>query len=395
MNTVPEAELNNRVEKFQQKLSNKDIGLAVIIENADLFYFAGTIQAEYLFIPQQGQPLLLVRQGIDRAQQESNLEKIITFKSSKEIPEILKKEKIELPQNLGLELDVLAYKEAAKLQSICQADSLSNITTLIRQVKMIKSESEIKKVKRAADKLKGIPKLVADKLEPGISELELSALIEQHLRQQGHAGLVRMRGLNNEIPMGICVAGANAKFPIKTDAPFGGAGLHSSLGIGASKQRIPKGKTVLIDYLGYHEGYYADQTRLAIIGEPSAYLQKTYQQMVEMQSRLSKYLTPDYSWQTLYDKGVELATEFEVEEYFMGHGENKAQYVGHGIGLELNEFPFLAKGLDFPLESGMTVALEPKLLVPEIGVIGIENTYLITEDEPKKLTTAPEELIVI
>ncbi|MCK8824967.1 M24 family metallopeptidase [Fuchsiella alkaliacetigena] len=395
MNTVPETELNNRIEKFQEKLSNKEVDLAVIIENADLFYFSGTIQAEYLFIPQQGQPLLLVRQGLDRASKESNLEKIITFKSSKEIPEILKKQEIKLPQNLGLELDVVAYEEAAKLQNICQADSLSSITTLIRQVKMIKSEYEIKKIKRAADKLKGIPNLVADKLKSGFSELELSALIEQYLRQKGHAGLIRMRGLNNEIPMGICVAGANAKLPIKTDAPFGGAGVHSSLGIGASKQKIPTGKTILIDYLGHHQGYYADQTRLAIIGEPNAYLKKTYQQMMEMESRLSKYLTPDYSWQTLYTKGVELATEFEVEEYFMGHGENKAQYVGHGIGLELNEFPFLAKGLDFPLKPGMVVALEPKLLVPEIGVIGIENTYLVTEDKPEKLTTAPEELIVI
>jgi len=395
LQTIPKEELIKRQEGLQERLTEKDIDLAVIIQNADLYYFAGTIQAEYLVLPQVGDPILLVRRGIERAEDETGIEKVVEFKSSREIPDILAKEDIDLPKKLGLELDILPYQTAIKLQNVLEVSELTNVTTLIRQLRMIKSDYEIKLMKRAAKPLSTIPKLVSENLEPGMNELELSAIIENHLRQQGHSGLVRMRGLNNEIPMGVCVAGDNAEASIKTDALCGGPGPHASMGMGSSQRKITEGEPIVIDFVNNYQGYHVDQTRLAVLGEPSAYLQETHEKMVNFLERLSQYLIPQHSWNEVYEEGKKIAEELKVEEYFMGYGSNKVRFVGHGVGLELNEFPFLADGLNFDLEPGMTIALEPKLLIPEVGAIGIENTYLVTDDKPQNLTVTSEELITI
>ncbi|SDC11565.1 MULTISPECIES: M24 family metallopeptidase [unclassified Candidatus Frackibacter] len=395
METIPKEELIKRKEGLQEKLTDKGIDLAVIIQNADLYYFAGTIQAEYLFIPQTGDPILFVRRGIERAENETGIEKVVEFKSSREIPDVLAKEGINFPKKLGLELDILPYQTATKLQSLLEVNNLVNITTLIRQSRMIKSDYEVKLMKRAANHLSTIPKVISENLQPGMSELELSAIIENHLRKQGHSGLVRMRGLNNEIPMGVCVVGDNAEISIKTDALCGGSGLHASIGIGSSHKKITEGEPIVVDFVSNYQGYHVDQTRLAVLGEPSAYLQETHEKMVNFLDRLSEYLIPQHSWKEIYEEGKRIAEELEVAEYFMGYGDNKVRFVGHGVGLELNEFPFLADGLNFDLEPGMAIALEPKLLVPDVGAIGIENTYLVTEDKPQKLTHTSEELITV
>lgn len=367
----------------------------MIIQNADLFYFTGTVQAEYLYIPDSGEAVLLVRRGNKRAEKETALEKIVEFKRSAEIPEIIKKEDLDSPDELGLELDILPYKTANKLQQIFAADKITNITTLIRQVRMVKSDSEIQLIKRAANKLKAVPQLTKEHLTADMNELELSAIIEQDLRQKGHTGFVRMRGLNNELPLGVCTAGKKSTAEVQVDSICAGAGVHPSAGVGASKSRLKDSEPIILDYVATHQGYIADQTRMAVLGKPSAYLQKTYDKMVQLQTELSKYLTPDYSWQEIYEEGKRLAEELEVTDYYLGYGDNKEKFVGHGVGVELNEFPFLATGLDFKLKPGMTIALEPKLVVPDIGAIGIENTYLVTENQPKKLTTASEELIKV
>ena len=97
----------------------------------------------------------------------------------------------------------------------------------------------------------------------------------------------------------------------------------------------------------------------------------------------------------LYDLAVGLAAELGYGEYFMGHGDERIPFVGHGVGLELDEYPFLARGQDMPLEKGMVIALEPKLIYPGLGVVGIENTHLVTDDGLETLTVSEEDIIIV
>ena len=77
----------------------------------------------------------------------------------------------------------------------------------------------------------------------------------------------------------------------------------------------------------------------------------------------------------------------------MGVGDSQVRFVGHGVGLELDELPVLASSFDMPLEPGMTIAVEPKIFFPERGGVGIENTYLITDTGFENLTPFKEEII--
>lgn len=395
MKIQSQKELKGRISQLQQKLRAKDIEAALIIQNADLFYFTGTVQGEYLYIPNQGDAVLFVSAGNKRAKKESPLEKIIAIESPSDLPRLIKKEVGGLAKQLGLELDVLSYKTTVRLQETFDIETVNNITTLIRQVRMVKSDFEIEILREAAEKLAVVPNLTKEHLTSKMSELELSAIIEQSLRKKGNAGFIRMRGLNNEIPMGICTAGKQATSDINIDAICAGAGVDTSAGIGASKQKIGEGNPIILDYMATHNGYIGDQTRMAIAGSVSDYIQETYDKMRYLENQLSQYLTPEYSCDDIYQKGLELAEELEVSDYYLGSPKHREKFVGHGIGVELNEFPFLASGLDFKLQAGMTIALEPKLVIPDIGVIGIENDYLVTDEQPDKLTTADEELIIV
>ena len=79
---------------------------------------------------------------------------------------------------------------------------------------------------------------------------------------------------------------------------------------------------------------------------------------------------------------------------FMGHGEGQVRFIGHGVGIELDELPVLSPN-DLALEEGMVFALEPKFVLPGLGAIGIENTWLVTAGAPEVLTPAPEHIRIL
>ena len=94
----------------------------------------------------------------------------------------------------------------------------------------------------------------------------------------------------------------------------------------------------------------------------------------------------------LYDIAVEIAKEAGFADKFMGTGQ-QAKFIGHGIGLEINEAPVLAPRMKQPLESGMVFALEPKIVIPGVGPVGIENSWVVTNEGIEKLTNCNEEII--
>jgi Xaa-Pro dipeptidase len=77
----------------------------------------------------------------------------------------------------------------------------------------------------------------------------------------------------------------------------------------------------------------------------------------------------------------------------MGFGPDRMRFVGHAIGLELNEAPALARGVQTPLVDGAVIAVEPKLLYPGLGAVGIENSYVVRAGGPEQLTLAGDDAI--
>jgi Xaa-Pro aminopeptidase len=240
-----------------------------------------------------------------------------------------------------------------------------------------------------------VTRSMTDFLREGISEVELAGHLEAVARRLGHQGIVRMRLWNNELFYGHLMAGAGAAVPSYLSSPTGGTGLSPAVAQGSSQRPIQRHEPVLMDYVFALDGYLVDQTRIFAIGGLPDELVAGHKAMLEVQQALRVAAKPSATGGELYDLAVGLATELGYGRHFMGQGDERIPFVGHGVGLELDEYPFLAKGQNMPLEKGMVIALEPKLIYPGLGVVGIENTHLVTDDGLEPLTVSEEDIVVV
>jgi Xaa-Pro aminopeptidase len=189
--------------------------------------------------------------------------------------------------------------------------------------------------------------------------------------------------------VGGVLSGPMATIPTNHQAVMGGSGLSPSLPHGASRKRIVRGEPVAIDLCGVSGGYIADETRTFVVGRLDKGAQEALEATQEIMRRLEPELRPGSGLEALWLRAEEMARELGVSEGFMGRGETKMRFIGHGVGLELDELPIMASRIPGEMPEGAVVAIEPKVVIPEVGVPGEENTYHVTVEGPRRLTRAP------
>lgn len=390
---TPREEIENRIKKLQAAMREKGISASLLIQRADLFYFSGTGQNGILFVPAEGEPTLLIKKSLTRAQQESAIESIIPFTGWEKLVETIE-ENIPANSIIGLELDVLPAGLYLRYQEKLKNYQLNDTSSLIRQIRAIKSDYEIAQMKEAARLSKSVFLHARDKIKAGMAEVELAGHLEFHARTLGHQGAVRMRGFNQELYYGHVLTGDNAATITFFDGPTGGSGLNPSFPQGAGANVIRENEPILIDFVSVLRGYMVDQTRIFCVGELPLHLREAHRQAVRIKNTLARYGKPGVKCSELYAKAAELANEAGLTNHFMGYVE-KVNFVGHGVGLELDELPLIAPGYDVPLEEGMVFALEPKFIFPAEGTVGIEDTFVVGCDGLIQLTDFSETLQVI
>ena len=161
---------------------------------------------------------------------------------------------------------------------------------------------------------------------------------------------------------------------------------------GAGWKVIGRNEIVYIDYTCVIDGYTADGARMFVVGDVSDQLKSAHAAALRMQEELVKMLKPGVTCEEVYLKAEELAAKMGLIDHFMGIGNDRVRFIGHGVGLELDEYPIFAKGVKMPLAVGMTFALEPKFVFTE-GAVGTENTYVLKQDGAMALTHAPEDIV--
>jgi Xaa-Pro dipeptidase len=229
-----------------------------------------------------------------------------------------------------------------------------------------------------------------------MSAIELAAELELLARRDGHQGLIRMRGFNGEMMYAHVFSGPDTAVPAYTDTPLGGVGPYPGFGQGASWRRIGRNEPIILDFAGSVEGYLADQTRLFVIGQLSDRLKKGYDDMLEVQALMERLAVPGAIWGEIYDRCCELAFSMGYADSFMGATGAKVSFIGHGLGVEIDEYPFIARGFhDMALEPGMAFAFEPKVVFPGEGAAGIENTYHLSDSGLERLTISDESIVAV
>lgn len=394
---VPMGEIANRLVALQALLIKNEIDAAIIRQNADLYYFSGTVQDAHLVVPASGEPLFLVRRDVSRAESQSPIRPIVTLRSIKELPQaVFDACGSPAPKRIGLELDVLPTNTFFFYdEKLFPGQQIVDVSAMVRQVRMVKSSWEIEMMKRAASISRAVADAVPRVLREGITELDLSAELEFVARKAGHLGLLRLRSFNMDMYFGHVLSGAEAAMPSYADAPTGGPGLSPAFGQGPGIRRINAGEVVSVDTMMNYNGYLNDQTRNFCIGPPPLKLDEAYRFIREIHSRFRDAAKPGVVTGRLYSDVLQWVEQRGWADCFMGAGETRVSFIGHGLGIEVDEFPFIAQGQKLKLEEGMALAFEPKIIVADLGIVGLENTYLVTPDGLESFNTASEELVLL
>lgn len=396
MRITPATELQTRTANLQRLMQGAGLDAVLMIQSADLFYFTGSIQQGVLYLPATGEPLYMVRKEYTRARMECGLKEIVPLKSPKDIPGILADFGYPLPKRAGMELDVVPVALFNRFQKVFEQCSFIDASSQIRTVRAVKSPYEIEIMKDAALQVDRVFQRAKEVVRVGMTDLELAAELECTARKQGHQGITRMRGFNSELFYGHIFSGPDSAAPAFLDAPLGGIGVNPSIGQGASYKRIEKNEPITVDFVGAFDGYLVDQTRTLCIGGLPDQLQKAYDDMLAIQEKLKEIARPGVAWGQIYDVCYDLACRLGYQEHFMGSSGAQVSFIGHGIGIEVDEFPFIARGFkDQFLEEYMTFAFEPKAVFPGLGAVGIENTFWVAKDGLKHLTFSDQGLAVL
>jgi Xaa-Pro aminopeptidase len=379
-----------RIARLQEKLQQSDLDGALFIYPIDIYYYTATRQNSTLWVPAQGEPLLLVRKSFVRAEQEACIGAIRPFPRSKEFAPLF-----DGQQKIGLTYDVMPMQQFNYYSKLLPERDFSDISNLNRELRSIKSTWELERMRHGGVQLSRVFASIVDILQPGMREVDLAAEFEARLRRIGGEGYVRMRAFNQELFMGLVVAGSSGSSGGFFDGAVTGLGMSEASPHGASAALIETGQPILIDYTGVFDGYIVDMTRMFVCGELNEKLQHAFEVACRIQEQIAVDLTPGTICSDLFAKASEMAEDAGFGKYFMGPPGEQAKFVGHGVGLELDELPLLAQGFDMPLVAGQTIAVEPKFVFPGLGPIGIENTYAVTEQGGEKISVLSDALVAV
>ena len=381
-------ELKLRRDKIRVLMAQQEIDAALIACNVNLIYTYGRVVSGYLYLPLNAPARLFIKRP-------NNIEgeHIYPIRKPEQITGLLKECGLPLPVKLMLEGDELPFTEYNRLAACFpETEVVPCGTALIRQARSVKTPMEIEMFRRSGAAHTKAYEQIPSVYQPGMTDRQLSVEIERLMRLEGCLGIFRVFGQSMEIFMGSLLAGDNAAVPSPYDFALGGKGLDPSLPGGVSGTLLQAGQCFMVDMGGNFNGYMGDMSRVFSIGKLPERAYAAHQTCLEIQEAVTEKAKPGAVCEDLYNTAIDMVTKAGFSDYFMGAGQ-KAKFIGHGIGLEINEAPVLAPRMKQELEPGMVFALEPKIVLPGIGPLGIENSWAVTADGVEKLTLCKEEII--
>ncbi len=392
---IPREELDNRLTRLRTAMEGKGIDAFLVVQKMDCYYLSGTTQDSMLYVSLDGKPLLMVRREVERARVESRLDDIVKIRSIRDLPSLIRDHSGMLPRNLGLELDVLPVRDYFKYQDLFKDATLIDASPIIRDIRKIKSPFEIDLIRVAGDIGRKAYEEGRKILKQGMTEIEFAGHMETAAKVFGHEGLIRVRSLNYEAYTWHVLSGYTGGIVSQSDSPMGGLGLSPAFPVGASLKVMKAHEPILVDFGTCYHGYLADETRMFSIGKMPAKFTDAYNACKEIHDTVLEETRPGADCEALFHMTLRLAKKLGYGDSYLGPPGLQTRFIGHGIGLELNEFPFLAQGQSYSLEEGMTFAVEPKIVFPGEGSAGIENTVVVTRDGCEILTLLEQEIFEV
>lgn len=379
-------ELAIRWEKIRKAMAQVGADACLLTTPVNVYYTCGHIIIGYVYLPLQGDPTFMVRRPNNLVGDHFQM-----VRKLEELPALLAAKGQSMPKTLLVEGDDISYAEWVRIEN-CTGAKLINGSKIIRYVKSVKTAFEQEQLRLSGKKHTEVMEKVPSLYRAGMTDHEFSVEVERLFRLHGCLGLFRIYGSTMESHMGSVLSGDNAAAPSPYDFALGGGGMHSSLPLGANGSVIEEGQTVMVDINGNFTGYVTDQSRTYSVGKLPQLAYDAHNVSIEIQAAIAQAGVPGATCEQMWQLSLDIVKKYQLEAYYMGISQ-QAKFVGHGIGMEINELPVLCGRNPQPLEVGNTLALEPKFVIPGVGAVGTENSYIVQEGGMEKITFAPEEII--
>lgn len=375
---VSEAALH--IDNVRREMASAGLKACLIAANPNIYYLSLRFFRGYVWVPAEGEAVYFIIRP-------NNLsgDRCVSIRKPEQILEWLTTHGMTIPEVIGLEYGELYYSEVERLKKIFSPATSADCTMVLKRARMVKTEWELNQMRIDGGKQAEVYRKVPELYHEGMTDLELQIAIEGQLRMRGNLGYPRVSGRLMQINMGSLLNGGNADVPTPYDFSMGGGGVDASLPVGADGKEMATGTTVMVDMNGAFNGYQTDMTRTWRIGEVEHLAEKAHKCSCRIMRRLEEIGKPGTAVADLYREAIAIAADEGLSKYFMGHRQQVA-FIGHGVGIELNELPVIMERSRDTLAAGMTLAIEPKFVVPGVGAVGIENTYIVTAGGLENIT---------
>jgi Xaa-Pro aminopeptidase len=380
-------DLGVRWGKIQNEMRVNGYDACLLTISVNLYYVTGKIFNGYFYLPVEGKPLFFVKRP-------SGLtgDGVFYVRKPEQILDCFKELSLPAPESLLLEGDELTYNEAVRLQSIFSPKRVGNATALMRKLRMIKTNVELDLFRKSAKLHTLTYGEIAHCYRSGMTDLEFQYEIEALSRRNGSIGLFRAFGTNMDIFMGSILTGDNAGAASPYDFALGGSGMDDSCPIGANGTLLTEGMAVMVDVAGNYTPYISDLTRTFSVGKLTELAYRAHKVSIDIVRAIEAKAAIGFPVADIYNLALDIVKGEGLSDYFMGT-KQQAKFVGHGIGLQINELPVFTPRSKDVLTENMVFALEPKFVIPGVGAVGIENSYIMTSGGPENITPVEEEII--
>lgn len=375
-------------------MQKNQVDACIISTPVNTYYLHQSIFQGYTYIPLEGEIQCFVRRpsDLDFKTLELSESQCRFIRKPEQIIETLQERSLPIPENLWLEGEEMPQSQWARFEKMFAQSHLKNASHALRQARSVKTDFELDQIRRSAKMHEAVYSKIPSIYRPNMSEQEFCIEIEYQMRKGGCLGLFRCYGIDMEAFMGSVLAGDNAAVSSPYDFALGGAG-HPSNPIGASwHEAMREGQSILVDMCGNFCGYLDDLSRCFSLGKLPDIAYRAHQIALDIQAFVQENLRPGVICEDIYNGALKIAQESGMAPYFMGCRQ-QAKFVGHGVGLVINELPVLAPRMKEPLQAGMVLAVEPKMVIEGIGAVGVENTFIVTENGGEKLVNLSDEII--
>lgn len=395
MHKVPQLELENRMTRFRALMDKHDAAweIAYIFTRVGQFYFTGTMQDGVLIIPRNADACYWVRLSYERAKDESNFANIKAMRSYRDAAAAY----VAIPSSAYIEKDFLPLSLWERFSKYFVTETVNPIAPVINELRWTKSAYELEQMRAAGALHQRLLEIEVPKLlREGMTEAELTGEIYNLFVREGHEGIARFAMFDTQIVVGQIAIGDNALYPTHFDGPGGNSAISPAAPYtGSPERRIKHGDIIFVDTPVTINGYHTDKTMVYSYGKaPDETVLREHQACVAIKDRLAQEMKPGAVPEDIYNKVMgELPPEFLKN--FMGYGSRQVKFLGHGIGLFIDEMPVIADRFKMPLEENMCFAIEPKKGIAGVGMVGVEETFVVTSDGAECITGNHPGLIVV